>query len=398
LIGYALGRALADRTLPESIPGRNAKARLATVVASVLASNAPDLDFVMGTIASDPKLAYLLHHRGHTHTLIAALPAGLLLGLGLTKAYGLTQPAERRCVVASGVLGALLHIGFDALNDYGVHPFFPFDDRWYYGDAVFIVEPLLLATLLPLLLLRAGSALGRGIGGALTLGLLALVWLAAPVPLTTAIAASCGLATCLVAQHRLGARAWPALAGATLVVAVFGVGSTIAKTVVRVELSHQRPSEALGQLMVSPMPANPVCWSTLAATLDAQGTYRVRMGSVSLLPSIATPDDCRFRAGERTTAPLMPDGLASADGRVRFERRFEAPIASLHALRRTHCDAEAALRFLRAPYWTTRSGEALLGDLRYDREPELGFAELSLHGQCRDSVPPWVPPLAAWLD
>src|SRR5438067_5678669 len=30
----------------------------------------------------------------------------------------------------------------DSLNVYGVHPFWPFDANWYYGDLVFIVEPV----------------------------------------------------------------------------------------------------------------------------------------------------------------------------------------------------------------------------------------------------------------
>ena len=373
------------------------KARLAAVLASVLASNAPDLDFVIGRLAHAPKLAYLLHHRGHTHTLLAALPSGVLLGLGCAWLCGVKSALGRRCALWAGVLGALLHIGFDALNDYGVHPFYPLDDRWYYGDAVFIVEPLLFTALLPLLMLHAGKRAFRVLGVLLALGLLALLWLPGLVPLPAAVTASVALALGLLLQRRVGARAWPALAGAALVVGVFGVGSALAEAAVRAELSRARPHEALGQLALSPMPANPLCWSTLAVTLDAQQRYRVHVGAVSLWPSLAAVTSCRFRTRERTTAPLAAELLASADGRVRFEQRFEAPLASLLALRRAHCDAAAGLRFMRAPFWTVQAGTRVLGDLRYDREPELGFAEIALHGECRDRPAPWVPPLSAWL-
>ena len=44
----------------------------------------------------------------------------------------------------------LLHIGMDFTNNYGVHPFWPLFDRWFYGDAVFIAEPLLWAACAPL--------------------------------------------------------------------------------------------------------------------------------------------------------------------------------------------------------------------------------------------------------
>ena len=34
--------------------------------------------------------------------------------------------------------GTLLHLGMDFLNSYGVHPFWPIQNRWVYGDSVFI--------------------------------------------------------------------------------------------------------------------------------------------------------------------------------------------------------------------------------------------------------------------
>ncbi|HKE93652.1 MAG TPA: hypothetical protein VKB34_05035, partial [Povalibacter sp.] len=55
----------------------------------------------------------------------------------------------------------------------------------------------------------------------------------------------------------------------------------------------------------------------------------------------------------------------------------------------------AFLRFSRVP-WTLRREHAwIIGDLRFDREPELGFAELELvDGQerCPRHVPPWIEP------
>ena len=48
------------------------------------------------------------------------------------------------------MLTSLLHIGMDFMNNYGVHPFWPVDSRWWYGDSVFIIEPLLWAACAPL--------------------------------------------------------------------------------------------------------------------------------------------------------------------------------------------------------------------------------------------------------
>ena len=57
--------------------------QLATLLTSALANNAPDLDFLYSGITPG-KLGYLLHHRGHTHTLLATVPLALLaLGCGV---------------------------------------------------------------------------------------------------------------------------------------------------------------------------------------------------------------------------------------------------------------------------------------------------------------------------
>ncbi len=41
-----------------------------------------------------------------------------------------------------------------------------------------------------------------------------------------------------------------------------------------------------------------------------------------------------------------------------------------------NCEAAAAFRFIRMPWLANVKEGLVLGDLRYDREPELGFAEL----------------------
>ena len=48
---------------------------------------------------------------------------------------------------ALGYLGVYSHVFLDYLNNYGVRLLNPFDWRWLYGDAVFIVDPWLWITL-----------------------------------------------------------------------------------------------------------------------------------------------------------------------------------------------------------------------------------------------------------
>ena len=44
-------------------------------------------------------------------------------------------------------VGVLSHVALDLLNNYGVRLFMPFSNRWFYGDAVFIIDPWLWLTL-----------------------------------------------------------------------------------------------------------------------------------------------------------------------------------------------------------------------------------------------------------
>src|SRR5690606_35988755 len=52
----------------------NQRFHRAILCACIVGSNFPDLDFIYTSISGHPKLGYLLHHRGHTHTLPLVLP------------------------------------------------------------------------------------------------------------------------------------------------------------------------------------------------------------------------------------------------------------------------------------------------------------------------------------
>lgn len=58
------------------------------------------------------------------------------------------------------------------------------------------------------------------------------------------------------------------------------------------------------------------------------------------------------------------------------------------------------MQFARVPFAVRRERRQVLGDLRFDREPELGFAEIELSDpppeRCTSSAP-WVPPREGML-
>jgi inner membrane protein len=392
LIGYALARA--------TTRGRSMAEQRAGIWASILASNAPDLDLIVNLTGDNAKLAYLAHHRGHTHTLLFAVPIGLACAEIFLRVFRANEPGARARLYGLGALAAFLHIGFDWLNNYGVHPFFPLDNRWFYGDAIFIIEPLFFAALLPLLILDGQTRFGRGAGFLFALAILAFVWGVSLVPLACALVATLALAAAL-GSHRLVARfkphaaSWHALGATLATVLMFMAARGFADRAFRNYLGVHAHGERIEQLALNPLPAHPLCWTAIAVTTDPGGMYRGRFGYASLWPSLVDPESCNVAPRGQTTAPLARTPLPLVQG-VRFQVAFEGQLEALRALAKKSCEARVLLQFARAPFWL-EGPPTIIGDLRYDHEPELQFAELEPDDTCRDSTVPWVPPLQTLL-
>jgi inner membrane protein len=131
--------------------GLNRKTALATVTLT-LAAEAPDLDVISRFGGS----AFgLNHHRGFTHSLlgiplVAAAVVGLIYliwRLRGRKIRNSNLPPRWGLLFAFACLAGVSHLLLDFTNNYGVRPFWPFFERWYSWDIVFIVEPVLLVAL-----------------------------------------------------------------------------------------------------------------------------------------------------------------------------------------------------------------------------------------------------------
>jgi inner membrane protein len=176
LTGACIGRA-----------GLNRKTAYATL-AAVLAAEAADVD-IFWSIAGP--VDELKHHRGITHTFIAApLVAGVIVGLVwvldswvrrrrrrkqaavATRSVDpgepsprLPQPLHWGWLYATALIAALSHLLLDWTNNYGLRPFFPFNPHWYAGSFMFIAEPVLwllffLALVMPWLFGLADREMG----------------------------------------------------------------------------------------------------------------------------------------------------------------------------------------------------------------------------------------------
>jgi inner membrane protein len=123
----------------------------------VLASEWPDIDllyYLRGNVEA------FAHHRGWTHTFIAApLNAALVVGsLYLFWKWRRSRDPETRgprwgLLFFYGILASFGHILLDYVTAYGVRPFEPFNFKWYSWDIVSIIEPLWIAVMALALLL-----------------------------------------------------------------------------------------------------------------------------------------------------------------------------------------------------------------------------------------------------
>jgi inner membrane protein len=178
-----LTHSLAGGALGATPLGRVAKT---APILLIVGANLPDIDALAYLQGEDVSLDV---RRGWTHGIVAMIVLPLLLW-GLFYAFERwrgREPAPDRLFYVA-VLAVWSHPLLDWLNTYGVRLLYPFDGRWFYGDALYIVDPWM--------------------------------WLLL------------GAATFLVfARRKRAVTAWTTVAAMASVVVGFGIDSTVAKAV-----------------------------------------------------------------------------------------------------------------------------------------------------------------------
>jgi inner membrane protein len=238
--------------------------------ALVIGANIPDIDVFSGAFGAYAPMAF---RRGWTHGVLAiALWPFLLAGALLAWDRWVRRrrkpdaaPARAGPLLAVAALGVITHPSLDWLNNYGLRWLMPFDGRWFYGEAVFIIDPviwLLLGgaaffTFSHSFLARIRWAVFFSLATTLVVANLALV------PAWSAITWVGGVAILVGLRWRLAAAAPPALERAArlgiALAAVYIVTLVSASVAARNDVRNAAAARGIAAEIVAlaPAPANP---------------------------------------------------------------------------------------------------------------------------------------------
>jgi inner membrane protein len=420
LIGLAAGESFARCTRPAEGGLPQSARRSLFVTLAAIGGNAPDADLAWSYSASDRRFGYMLEHRGYTHTLLGCLVLAGLLYAGAEwwmRRRRLLPAARDRCQVALvAVVGTLLHLGMDALNTYGVHPFWPFDNRWFYGDALFIGEPLFWLASAPLIFLMRSWPARVLLCLAATAGLLGVAWMHRGEPLScVAIVAATGA---LLGVGRWASGRTAALTSVAMMAGVVAISlacESVAASRIDGSLAARFPGYHRIDRILMPTPAHPLCWEVLV--LQTRGDlYTVRDGALSITPGVLPIGRCPMvfpsrpplKPGNRSeperssgasdfvrppTPPMTPVPAPDTFSTVWFGE-YSMSRAQLVRLVDGNCDAAAMMQFARVPFAFQQGETWYLGDLRFSRNAGFQF-QIGTQTPARCSIHvPWVAPRA----
>jgi inner membrane protein len=377
-----VGAAIAECANPQNASPRT---RGVFIAAGVIAANAPDVDLLYTGFGESP-LGYLLHHRGHSHTIPGLIALGFLV-YGALMLLPRTRTAIRGSTSrAIALIGAALasHLLLDSANVYGTHLFYPFTSRWFYGDAVFVLEPWLWAILGVTLALNA-ARLWRLLVVALTLALTgALLWLGLLQTIVFVVMLGAAVAAAFVARRwdRRGRAAAALIAIGVFVVAMSGISRVV-------KGRAAAAAEALGggaivDIVADANPGVPWCWAVLTLQQPAgpAGVMTARRGTVSLLPRVWSASSC---VSARLSARAQWSTEQIVTDIVVWHRRWGIDVEELRRLASSNCRVRAWLQFGRMPY----VANGWIADLRFENPIGQNFTPMAI-GEAARACPSYL--------
>lgn len=365
-VGAAMGEyALAAR--PSS------RTRSVFAYVGIVAASAPDVDVLYAGITEEP-LGYLLHHRGHSHTLPGLAILGMLIWSGV-----LLLPSARRAVrgvhlrVGLMIAAALVsHLLMDTANSYGTHLFYPYSSRWVYGDAVFVLEPWLWAILgvtlalsadrfwrVVVLLLTFVPIAGLAVVGLIQAGVMVVVF------------GATGAAAIVARAWDPKSRAGAALVATAAVFFMMSGVSRAAKSEARAAAAAMSGGELL-DVVADANPGVPWCWTVLTVQKTTAGPAAAlvaRRGTLSLLPGVWPAASCASaRLGLRWSTDAATSNV------IVWHRQWRIDVQELRVRAADNCRVRAWLQFGRVPYLD----KGRIVDLRYENPIAPNFTPMAV--------------------
>lgn len=265
----------------------------------LLAANAPDADIVVLLFAD--RWDFLQHHRGITHAIVGTLGIAILLpvlfyagDLLLSKLRGRPKQVKFAGLLIASLLVSATHPLLDWTNNYGIRFLLPWDPKWFYGDLVFIVDPLIWLILGSACFLMAsrtkaqwvvwlivGIALSLLIVGSTRGGNLPNPWLVRSIWLVALVV------LIVIRERKSGGYTNPGLAMSALALVIvywccLGVAHTLALSRAREEAAALTdPGENISRLAAMPTLANPFAWDCVFETNRATYRFKLRLGSAN---------------------------------------------------------------------------------------------------------------------
>jgi inner membrane protein len=276
----------------------------------VVAANQPDIDIV--ALAGGPAF-YLKHHRGITHSIVGVLALAVALPLLFyaaerlwARARGQDSRARLKGLLVCSLLLSASHPLLDWTNSYGVRPLLPWDDRWIYGDLLFVIDPWVWLVLGGACFLLAGSRLRAAGWGLLALVITLLffrvVWQSnagpfggAGVPAVALVVWCAGLAAFAALRWKgAGARLGRSIAASALAFVLFYSGvlsgmQNYARTEAQVAASGlaHLTGEPVLRVAATPVLADPFTWRCLAENERSTSRFDLSLRHTR-------PEDVRF--------------------------------------------------------------------------------------------------------
>lgn len=348
--------------------------------AGVLAANAPDVDAVTMFLSRDLSLGF---RRGWTHGVLAMVVLPLVLTGALlvldrlwARLRGREPAARAGPLLRLTAAGVWSHPLLDWLNTYGVRFLMPFDGTWFYGDALFIIDPWvwLLAGLTVALASPATWASAAGwvlLGSAATAvtGLVIGFGRFEDTPAAAALAWGAGLAAIVWLRAagrwrgKLPQVAAACLAGVATYAAAMAAASLAAERQVAALLARQLGAAPV-EVLAIPVPGNPFRRGIVAVYPDVYRFYELDWLAAPPLRPAADP------APRGPEGPVVEAALTAPHVRgMAVWKRFPA-----YTVAETPDGYEVSIADMR---YTRRTGAGLGGatvrldhDLRVRRGPD----------------------------